>query len=162
MREKLKEKLGSRERFKGTFERYGLKAAYKGLPGETLLLVGVQTSSGAEVTDHLWLNLTKGFKELGALYSGDVVAFNARVRPYKKGYAEDWEIDYKLSHPTKVEALHRVPRELENYYITCPSCGHHNVAYLEPERCRRCGYVFEEASLVKSKEPMKLVQKTLL
>lgn len=139
MREELKKKFGSRERFKGTFDKYSLKSSYKGLPKETLLLTDVQTIGERHITDHLWFNHTKGFKELGTLYRGDVISFDARVRPYEKGYIRDeWdikELDYKLSHPTKLRVTKHGPRT-EKYSI-CPRCGYHNQG---SDRCRRCGH----------------------
>ncbi len=141
MREELKKKLGSRERFKGTFKKYSLKPAYKGLPKETILLVDVQTIEGQHITEHLWFNHTKGFKTLGTFYLGDVIAFNARVRPYMKGYIrDDWdvkEVDYKLSHPTKLEILTQGPK-IEDHYSICPRCEYHNQKGRSD--CRRCGF----------------------
>jgi len=141
MREALKKKLGSRERFKGTFKKYGLKSSYKGLPKETILLVDVQTIEEQHITEHLWFNHTKGFKTLGTLYPGDVIAFDARVRPYMKGYiGDEWDtqdVDYKLSHPTKLEILTQGPR-IEEYYSICPECGYHNQNGRSD--CRRCRF----------------------
>ena len=74
----------------------------------TVLLVDVRDSDGNLVTDHLWFNYTKGFESLGDLQEGDVIRFDARVRPYVKGYVnqrayiDEREVDYKLAYPTKV------------------------------------------------------------
>ena len=74
----------------------------------TVLLVDVRDSDGNPVTDHLWFNYTKGFASLGDLQEGDVIRFDARVRPYIKGYVnqreyiDEREVDYKLAYPTKV------------------------------------------------------------
>ncbi|MOA55104.1 hypothetical protein D3C78_1788350 [compost metagenome] len=66
---------------------------------------------GRLATDHLWFNLTKGFKDL-RLQPGDRVQFDARAKPYTKGYKgkrksinKPVQDDYKLSHPTKVRRL---------------------------------------------------------
>jgi len=143
MREKLKIRDGKRMRFKGTFDRYGLKSAYKGLPLETVCLENIQTMQGEEVTDHLWFNHTKGFKALGLLYPGDVIAFDARVGSYLKGYGgEEYgqQVDYHLTRPTKLAVLGRAaPR---NIYNICEKCGYANK--INAERCRRCGVPFEE------------------
>ena len=63
------------------------------------------------ITDHLWFNNTKAFQAVN-LEAGDVVEFDARVKPYEKGYKGRREyvdkpitIDYKLSWPTKVEKI---------------------------------------------------------
>ncbi len=144
MREELKKKLGSRLRFKGTFKRYGLKSPYKGLPLETVCLQDVKTIQGNEVTDHLWFNHTKGFKALGLLYPGDIIAFDARVESYLKGYIREEydlkEVDYHLTRPTKLAVLARgSPR---NIYNVCEKCDHPNG--LSSERCRRCGSPLKE------------------
>ena len=113
-RKKLRRQEGQRKRFSGTFVRYGTKPAWSGPePDITLLLKGVvMVETGELVTDHLWFNLTKGFEALGELSEGDVVYFDARVKSYRAGYrGRDIEralynpprIDYKLSHPTKIE-----------------------------------------------------------
>lgn len=167
VREGLKAKLGDRERFKATFRRYELRSSYRGLPKEWILLVNVQTISGVDVTDHLWFSLTKRFKALGTLYPGDVVAFDARVRSYVKGYVgrgEDHrELDYKLGYPSQIEFIERAPRE-EGYYIICPRCGHHNRPHYEgrqTKRCRRCGQVLVEEEQAKIPIQPKMEQQKL-
>lgn len=139
MREKLKERLGERSRYKGTFEKYKLRPAYKGLAKITFVLINVQTINGEEITDHLWFTQGKTWAKLGPLYPGDVIAFDARSKPYTKG-KRDFEgeyyreRDYKLSNPTKMEFLSRGP-EVE--YSSC-DCGYHNpVNTIKCSRCRR-------------------------
>lgn len=167
MREKLKERLFHRIRFKGTFDKYGLKTAYKGLRIITILLLDVKTIQGEEITDHLWFNLTKRFKALGLLYQGDVIAFDARVDSYVKGYVgrgeDNREIDYKLTYPTKIVLLEQVPRD-EKYYTVCPRCDYPNTRYrMNLGICRRCGFNFneDEASEAVDEFP-RLEQTTLL
>ena len=168
LREKLKLRNGKRMRFKGTFDRYGLKVAYKGLPLETICLTDIQDLQGEEVTDHLWFNHTKGFRELGVLYPGDRIAFDARVGAYLKGYAgreEEEEggsqqVDYKLTRPTKLMLLSKVGRR--KIYIICEKCDHVN--RITAERCRRCKIPFEEQppKPVPQQPPdPKLIQRTL-
>ena len=149
LRDRLKEINLQRKRFRGVFERYGVKKAYKGFPGITLLLKDVTTINGESLTDHLWFNHTKGFEALGTLYPGDVIAFNARVKAYVKGYVGRWgdnrSIDYKMSHPSKVSLTSQAERE-EEYYTTCIKCGYHNTTYqIDPTygRCYRCGYALK-------------------
>ena len=110
MREELRKIDGVRARFTGTFVRFGIKNGYKG-PVRTILLSNVMNEAGYVVTDHLWFNLTKGFERID-LREGDRVEFCARVKEYEKGYAgrrddvyKPVEIDYKLSHPTRVRRL---------------------------------------------------------
>lgn len=144
MREKLVDLLGSRLRFYGTFEKYGLKSSYKGLPKQTLLLVDVKRD-GELITDHLWFNLTKGFNELGDLSPGDVIAFDARVGTYVKGYVgrdeDSRELDYRLTHPTKIRMLSQNPQRTA--YLICDRCRYRNED-LQAETCRRCGMFFRE------------------
>ncbi len=63
------------------------------------------------ITDHLWFNLTKAFAAL-SLEMGDIVQFEARVKPYLKGYVSRdhhlQEIDYRLDRPTRVKKVGRV------------------------------------------------------
>ena len=84
MRKELKI-IGSKERhvFTATFIRFGFRDGYKG-PVKTILLQDVLLD-GKVVTDHLWFDLTKGFKNADLL-PGDVVEFCARVSIYEKGY----------------------------------------------------------------------------
>ena len=104
-----------------------------------MLLTDVETLIGEHLTDHIWMNWTKGFGALDPWYPGDVVAFDARVGPYVKGYAGRGEdnrvIDYRLTRPTKIERLVSAPHE-DGYYSVC-DCGFHHVGgYIT---CRRCG-----------------------
>lgn len=78
---------------------------------ETILLQDVLLN-GKVVTDHLWFDLTKGFKSAD-LSPGDVVEFCARVSVYEKGYKgyrndvfdRPIEKDYRLSRPTKIKKI---------------------------------------------------------
>jgi hypothetical protein len=107
-RDELKKLNDIRTRFKGTFERYGIKTNWNGYPEKTILLKNISNSAGRNVTDHLWFNLTKGFESLGELEAGDIVSFDARVSGYAKGYVnhregmDERQWDYKLSFPTKI------------------------------------------------------------
>jgi len=114
MRRNLKAMNDERRRFTGEFVRFGTKRGWQGAMDPTLLLRNVtDVEIGQRVTNHLWFNLTKAFAALG-LVEGDVIAFNARVTRYTKGYqgrraeqrGEAWSAtDYKLSRPTKVERV---------------------------------------------------------
>lgn len=150
MREKLKKKVYERGRYKGEFEKYGLKSAYKGLQPITILLRDVRSIAGSPMTDHLWLNLTKGFEALGLFYPGDIIAFDARVYPYEKGYVsrdEDLrETDYKLSYPSKTAFILKVERD-EGFYTICPQCKFPSVTQRverdDFHRCRRCSFTLK-------------------
>lgn len=110
MREALAVIDGVRASFSATFVRYGSKPAYKGPAVKTLLFSNVKGTAGSEVCDHIWFTTNKQFEKLD-LQSGDVVLFDARSKPYVKGYKgyrdDDWDVkpietDYKLSHPTNI------------------------------------------------------------
>ena len=109
MRKELKKINDVRATFTGTFERYGFKSGWY-MPERTVLLKDIRNANGKIVTDHLWFNLTKGMESLGELLEGQTIQFDARVKPYIKGYAgrdayEPQSIDYKLSHPTKIKLV---------------------------------------------------------
>lgn len=109
MRSELKKVNGKRLKFSGLFERYGSKKNWHGYPETTVLLMQIRNELGEIVSDHLWFNLTKGFEALGSLNTGDKIIFEARSKPYTKGYVnyregiDNREVDYRLSHPTKFQ-----------------------------------------------------------
>jgi hypothetical protein len=103
MRRKLKEMEEKRCTFSGTFKRIGYKPGYKGHASTmTVLIVNVKNKKGKFITDHTWLNYTKGLQELN-LSKGDEIEFKARVKEYKKG--SKGNIDYKLSHPSQIKKI---------------------------------------------------------
>ena len=111
MRRALAAREEERATFTGTFERFGTKNGWQGRQDQTILLKDICDQSGTRVCDHLWMNATKAFGLL-TLQTGDIVQFDARIKPYLKGYfgrrEEVWkpiEVDYKLSHPTRVKKV---------------------------------------------------------
>src|SRR5690348_16275744 len=86
MRTELQKIQGKRGKFYGTFEKYGSKKNWKGYEETTILLKDIKDEEGKIVSDHLWFNETKGFEKIGELNEGDTIQFEARVRPYTKGY----------------------------------------------------------------------------
>jgi len=112
MRHELRNIVNKRRRFSATFSRFGEKPGWKGKTLTTVLLKDIKDTSGKIVSDHLWFNLTKEFDNL-TLKEGTVISFDARVKSYYKGYQgyrEDVydkpvEMDFKLSHPTKVQVV---------------------------------------------------------
>lgn len=155
MRTELKKRDGQRGEFSATFERYG--RAKITIPGYgrfrkapptkeiiTLLFIDVRDSTGAVVTDHLWFHTCKQWTALG-LKSGDKVKFEARVKPYEKGYAGDGEFDggcgretdFKLAFPTKARLVDAFAGDLSLLSsIACQGCGS---AVANGERlCVRC------------------------
>lgn len=112
MRKELAKLEEIRTVFTGTFARFSSKSGYKG-PVPTVLLQNIRDSENKLMTDHLWFNLTKGFDALD-LQGGERIKFHARVKEYVKGYMgrdeeksfeAPIEIDYKLSHPTKISII---------------------------------------------------------
>jgi len=108
MRNELEKINNERMRFVGIFDRYGTKPGWN-YPVKTILLKDVTNGDGVRIiTDHIWFTMTKGFEALGELTQGDRIEFYARVKEYVKGYVnyrddiDESEIDYKLSHPTKI------------------------------------------------------------
>ena len=111
MRKALKQLNGERRRFTATFSRFGEKWGWKGRTLTTVLLKDIKDANGRLICDHLWFNLTKEFDNL-TLKNGTRVSFDARVREYLKGYRgyrenvdKPVELDFKLSHPTKVQVV---------------------------------------------------------
>lgn len=104
MRFKLAQYKYQRRRFEGTFERFGVKAGYKG-PLRTLVLLNIKdVLTHQEVCDHLWFTVGKQLDKLN-LKENDVIRFDARVTRYVKGYVhrdeDNREVDYRLSFPNK-------------------------------------------------------------
>ena len=113
MRKRLQDINKERARFTATFGRFGTKSGWRDVPVQTVLVNEIRDASGKIVADHLWLNLTKGFEQLN-LQQGDRIQFDARVKHYIKGYQgrhddvfKPIELDYKLSHPTKLQIISR-------------------------------------------------------
>lgn len=112
MRENLKKINNDRGTFTGVFVRMGSKQGFRGML-QTVLLKDIRGEDGLLVTDHLWFNFTKGFQALREIREGDVIQFDARVKSYEKGYKGSRddvfdapvEIDYKLSHPSKIQKM---------------------------------------------------------
>jgi len=155
-RTKLKEIEEFRGTFTGIFERMGSKSGWKGSTETTVLLIDIQDENGIIITEHLWFNYTKGFRELGTLTVGDSIQFNARVKKYYKGYQgyseEPWnrETDYKLSHPTKITNLTHPEKRIvpwEEKAKKCPICGkplaESNILGKIDFYCRKCKKTFD-------------------
>jgi hypothetical protein len=117
----LRPHYNKRERFRGTFLKFGIKSGYKGRLNQTLLLIDIiDIEKPAEIlTNHLWFNVTEEFKQLN-LRSGDIVEFNARVKLYEKGYSDDDEdnpkrLDYHLTYPRKIEKCGHTAGDYSSY-----------------------------------------------
>ena len=121
MREKLAKRNNERNFFTGTFSKFGTKTGYRHQE-PTVLLTNIKDEEGNNITDHLWFNYTKLFEQLWEeenLYSGDIIAFSARVKPYSKGYEKD-EIDFKLSRPTKLKIIKKNPEWMKEKNCELP------------------------------------------
>ena len=112
---KILGKLGSEERhtFQANFGKYGYKRYHDMTRGDlyspTMVVRNVEIVDDSEhpkmITDHLWLNLTKGFAQLGLLKDGDRLQFNGRVSEYSKGSINKDKKDYELTYPTKIKLI---------------------------------------------------------
>jgi hypothetical protein len=116
MRKALSDKEGERRSFQATFARFGSKRGYQGYKEETILLKNiVDVVTNKLIADHAWFNFTKSFQRL-KLAEGMQIAFDARVKEYRKGYVnklygiDNRKKDYRLSHPTNV-CITTVPPE---------------------------------------------------
>ena len=83
---------------------------------ETILLSNIRDLSGRQLASHIWINYTAGFDSVGEFVNGDLVEFQAWVRPYVKGHrghdiAERLrsppEFDYSLTYPRNVRKIGR-------------------------------------------------------
>lgn len=109
VRTKLEKIEEVRDSFYGTFKRCGRATTGK----LTVLIVDIRNKHGNIIADHVWFNLTKGFKDIGFMSPGEMLRFDARVRKYEKGYKGQKDDilarngglkeDYKLSHPSKIK-----------------------------------------------------------
>ena len=124
MRKEFKKLDGQRDLFIGTVLREGIKNSFKGTTLPTLLLKDVKRVSDNKIMcDHLWLNKTKALTALN-LSVGIQIQFEARVKPYSKGYKgkkedinKEIKQDYKLSHPTQVKVLGSENKNTESKLI---------------------------------------------
>ncbi len=120
MREELQNIDGVRTAFTGTVARFGTKAGWQGRSVPTMLLKDIRDPKGQIVTDHLWFTVGKMLESL-KLAVDDKISFEARVTPYIKGYrghrdlfdAPPVEVDYRLSHPTKIKRLNVAVEQLK-------------------------------------------------
>ena len=114
------QKIGkeTRNRYKGTVERMGIKSnRFKNFPERTMLLKNVvDVSTGKEVTDHLWFTVGKTLSNLN-LRAEDEISFNARVGSYRKGHRRKYK-DFKLNNMSKVVVESRTEKELTENEIT--------------------------------------------
>lgn len=109
VRTKLERIDDERDSFYGVFKRCGRASNGK----LTVLMTDIRNKHGNLVADHIWFNLTKGFKDIGFMSPGEMLRFDARVKQYEKGYkgqkdevlARNGGIkqDYKLSHPSQIK-----------------------------------------------------------
>jgi len=103
MRLALMRYSGCRIRFTGVFSKYGVKRNERGYLISTVLLSDITDDFGVIVCDHLWIEISEGFE---GLQRGDVLEFDASVRPYIKGYyTARRERDYCLKYPERVQKV---------------------------------------------------------
>lgn len=102
MRERLAQIKDVRATFRATVDQFGSRTSH-GHYKPMIMLANVRDSHGNVMTDHVWFDHCKWVDELN-LQPGDEIQFEARVRPYLKGYI-DKHLDYKLNRPTKIRKL---------------------------------------------------------
>lgn len=126
----LKDKLDSTISITGEIDRLGVKPTGKSPKKHALSLTpticikNIRDMSGNLVIDHAWLTYSRVFGKLGELKKGDHIAFDAKVKQYRKGHFKG-EVDYTITSPKHVKLLtkHRfipVPlmkKELIGYVI---------------------------------------------
>lgn len=112
MRKTFKNNNKVRTSFTGIFVRFGWKNAYKGPPIVTILLKDIENEDGSIKEDHVWFSMTSRFESIKSeLKEGVKVSFDARIKPYTKGYVnwrEGFDLrstDYKLSYPTNIKII---------------------------------------------------------
>lgn len=122
MRKHLRDLSGKRASFTAIVSRYGSKRRYMNESLDTLLLEDIQDRRGRLVTDHAWLIVTLQIARLHLLI-GEVVAFEARIESYVKGYSfgrydayNPTRMDYRLvdlRHIRRIESLQNDENEDE-------------------------------------------------
>jgi hypothetical protein len=119
MRERLKQLKGKRIEIFATVARFGKKAAYKGPPMDTVLLIGLTDRLNNLLTDHLWMTVGKQLKELN-LVVGERIRFVARPTTYIKGYrgprldvGKPCSVDYRLANPSDFVKLSQVGAQID-------------------------------------------------
>lgn len=112
MRKSFSTNTGTRTSFTGTFVRFGTKVPYKGPPITTLLIKDITNDDGSITEDHVWFSMTSRFENIkDELRDGVKLTFEARIKPYTKGYVNRREwidervTDYKLSYPTNIQIV---------------------------------------------------------
>lgn len=110
MRKKLKKLEEKRITVFATIKQFGSKKTYRGGRLPTVLLIDIKDLNGKFLTNHIWINLTKGLSNIN-VFIGSNIQFDARIKEYKKGYINkhidinSLKKDYKLSHPTKFKII---------------------------------------------------------
>ncbi len=110
MRKELSKINNVRTLFFATVSRFGTKKNWNGFPEPTIMFSDIKTADGKKVTDHIWFTVGKRIDRQN-LCVGDNVSFNARVKPYTKGYVNyreginDRRKDYRLSNITNIQKI---------------------------------------------------------
>lgn len=108
MRLALKNRVGIRERYTATVQKFGTRPGSNGQSQLTICFEKVTDDLGESVAEHIWMVYSDPFRAL-QLQPGDVVSFEARVQKYRKGYAgwrdgelRSFGVDYQLINPSAV------------------------------------------------------------
>ncbi len=118
MREELAKKNNEREVFTGIFVRFGTKNGYKHKE-PTVLLQDIQDKNSKIVTDHLWFNYTKLFKQLWEndnLHPGTLIENYDMKMSNKRAFELRDEITHKFNEFFKDRNYDEVFINLGKYY----------------------------------------------
>lgn len=116
MRKELKNIVGKRMKFVGTFKKKG----YRGFGfylHETILLIDIKDSQGNQIIDHLWFN-SNNFQKI-ELKGGDRISFEAKIGQYVKGYegskiniSKPLKIDYNLVFLSEIKKIKKIKNSI--------------------------------------------------
>ena len=128
MREALQPYLGQRITVTGRVQRFGTRPGWNGSKLPTLLVGPVLDAQGAEITDHLWIQIGQRIA-LADPQPGDLFTWTGTVRPYTRrrkpigpGPALT-ERDLGLAYPTrcavvKAEAAQEISTMVESENVS--------------------------------------------
>ncbi len=110
MREQLVPLAGQRLTVTATVIRRSRMITWLNTRVETILLGPIVTLDNRCIADHVWFVVGQRLAA-ARLVAGDVVRFDARVRPYKKnctrrpGQPFTFTLDYHLAYPSNVQRV---------------------------------------------------------
>jgi hypothetical protein len=110
MRDLLAARDGQRLVVRARVRKFSRRIGWASVRLPTILLGQITAVDGADLCEHLWLDLGKRMAGLD-LKPGDLIEFSARVTPYRRGMLRMpgqpllFNVDYSLSYPTKARKI---------------------------------------------------------